>query len=84
LILISCIIISKKIEIKYLLEYIFRYLYYFSINKNLFNSKLDLSNNIKLDKKFFNTKINKLDILENKKNNKIIKYYILLEQQLKL
>jgi len=84
LILISCIIISKKIEIKYLLEYIFRYLYYFSINKNLFNSKLDLSNNIKLYKKFFNTKINKLDILENKKNNKIIKYYILLEQQLKL
>ena len=84
MILISCIIISKKIEIKYLLEYIFRYLYYFSINKNLFNSKLDLSNNIKLDKKFFNTKINKLDILENKKNNKIIKYYILLEQQLKL
>ncbi len=84
MILISCIIISKKIEIKYLLEYIFRYLYYFSINKNLFNSKLDLSNNIKLYKKFFNTKINKLDILENKKNNKIIKYYILLEQQLKL
>ena len=59
-------------------------MYYFFINKDLLNSKLDLSNNIKLYKKLFNTKINKLDILENKEDNKIVKYYILLKQQLKL
>jgi len=76
LILASCIIISKRIETKYLLKYIFRYLYYFSINKNLLNNKLNLSNNIKLYRKFFNTKINKLDILKDKKNNKIVKYYV--------
>jgi len=54
-------------------------LYYFFINKDLLNSKLDLSNNIKLYKKFSNIKINKLDILEDKKDNKIVKYYILLK-----
>ncbi len=74
----------KKIKTKYLLKYIFKHLYYLFINRDLLNSKLDLSNNIKLYKKFFNTKINKLNILENKENNKIVKYYILLKQQLRL
>ncbi len=83
-ILVFCVIISKKAKTKYLLKYIFRYLYYFSINRDLFNSKLDLSNNIKLYRKFFDIKINKLDILKDRKNNKIVKYYILLEQQLRL
>jgi len=59
-------------------------LYYLFINKDLFNNKLDLFNNIKLYKKLFNTKINKLNILEDKKDNKIVKYYILLKQQLRL
>ncbi len=79
-----CVIISKRTETKYLSEYIFRYLYYFSINRDLFDNKSDLSNNTKLYKKKFDTKINKLDILENKKDNKIVKYYILLRQQLEL
>ena len=79
MILIFCIIIFKKIETKYLLEYIFRYLYYLSINRDLLNNKLNLSNNIKLYKKLFNTKINKLNILENKNSNKIVKYYTLLK-----
>jgi len=81
---VSCVIISKKAETKYLSKYIFRHLYYLSINRDLLNSKSNLSNNIKLYRKFFDTKINKLDILENKKDNKIVKYYILLKQQLKL
>jgi len=59
-------------------------LYYFFINKKLLNNKLDLSKNIKLYKKNFDTKINKLDILKDKKNNKIIRNYILLKQQLEL
>jgi len=84
LILVSCVIIFKRVETKYLSKCIFRYLYYLSINGDLLNSKLDLSNNIKLYRKFFNTKINKLDILEDKNNNKIAKYYILLKQQLEL
>ncbi len=84
MILVSCVIISKKIEIKYLLKYIFKYFYYLFINRDLFNDKLSLFNNIKLYKNFFNTKINKLNILENKENNKIVKYYILLKQQLRL
>ncbi len=75
----SCVIISKRIETKYLSKYIFKHLYYLSINRNLLNSKLDLSNNTKLYRKFFDTKINKLDILKNKENNKIVKYYILLK-----
>ena len=79
MILIFCIIIFKKIETKYLLEYIFRYLYYLSINRDLLNNKLNLSNNIKLYKKLFNTKDNKLNILENKNSNKIVKYYTLLK-----
>jgi len=54
-------------------------LYYLFINKDLLNNKLDLSNNIKLYKKFFNTKINKLNILKDKEDNKIVKYYILLK-----
>ncbi len=79
LILVFCIIIFKKAKTKYLLKYIFRYLYYLSINRDLLNSKSNLSNNTKWYRKLFNTKINKLDILEDKKNNKIIKYYILLK-----
>ena len=59
-------------------------MHYFSTNRDLINNKLDLFNNIKLYKKFFNTKINKLDILKNKKNNKIVNYYTLLRQQLEL
>ncbi len=54
-------------------------MYYLSINRDLLNNKLDLSNNIKLYRKNFDIKINKLDILEDKNNNKIIKYYILLK-----
>jgi len=81
---VFCVIISKRAETKYLLEYIFRYLYYLSINRNLLNNKLDLFNNTKLYRKFFDTKINKLDILEDRKDNKIVKYYILLKQQLEL
>ncbi len=80
----SCIIISKIIEIKYLIKYFLRHLYYLSINRNLTNSKLNLFNNIKLYKKLFNTKISKLDILKNKEDNKIIKYYTLLKQQSEL
>ncbi len=71
------IIIFKRIETKYLLKYIFRYLYYFFINKDLFNNKLNSFNNIKLYKKFFNIKINKLDILKDKDNNKIINVIML-------
>ncbi len=74
----SCVIIFKKAETKYLLKYIFRYLYYLSINRDLLNNKLNLSNSIKLYRKLFDTKINKLDILEDKNNNKIVKYYFLL------
>ncbi len=83
-ILVFCVIISKRAKTKYLSKYIFRHLYYLSINRDLLNDKLDLSNNTKLYKKLLNTKINKLDILEDKENNKIVKYYILLKQQLKL
>jgi len=43
-----------------------------------------LSDNTKLYRKLSDTKINKLDILEDKENNKIVKYYTLLKQQLKL
>jgi len=75
---VSCVIIFKKAETKYLLKYIFRYLYYLSINRDLLNNKLNLSNSIKLYRKLFDTKINKLDILEDKNNNKIVKYYFLL------
>ncbi len=83
-ILVSCVIIFKRAKTKYLLKYIFRYLYYLSINRDLLNNKLDVFYNIKLYRKFFDTKINKLDILENRDSNKIVKYYILLKQQLKL
>ncbi len=78
-ILVSRVTIFKKTKIKFLLKYIFRYLYYLFIKKDLLNNKLDLFNNIKLYKKLFNTKINKLDILEDKNSNKIVKYYILLK-----
>ncbi len=71
-ILVFCVIIFKRVEIKYLLKYIFKYLYYLSFNRNLFNSKLNLSNNIKLYRKIFDTKINKLDILKNKKLTKLL------------
>jgi len=54
-------------------------LYYLFINKDLFNNKLNLFKNIKLYKKLFNIKINKLNILKNKKDNKIVKSYILLK-----
>ncbi len=57
LILVFCVIIFKRVEIKYLSKYIFKYLYYLSINRNLFNSKLNLSNNTKLYRKIFDTKI---------------------------
>jgi len=83
-ILVSCVIIFKRIETKYLLKYISRYLYYLSINRDSINNKLNLSNNIKLYKKSFDTKINKLDILENENNNKIVKCYVLLKQRLRL
>ena len=83
-ILVFRVIIFKKAKTKYLLKYISRYLYYFFINRSLLNNKLSLFNNIKLYKKFFDTKINKLGILEDKNNNKIVKYYILLKQQLRL
>ncbi len=75
---------SKRAETKYLSEYIFRHLYYFFINRDLFNSKSDLSDNTKLYRKLSDTKINKLNILENREDNKIVKYYILLKQQLEL
>jgi len=81
---VSRVIISKRAETKYLSKYIFRYLYYLSINRNLLDGKSDLSNNTKLYRKFFDTKINKLDILEDREDNKIVKYYILLKQQLEL
>lgn len=84
LILAFRIIIFRRINTKYLLKCFLKHLYYSFINKDLINSKLNLSNNIKLYKKFFNTKINKFNILKNKKNNKIISNYILLRQQLKL
>ncbi len=80
----SRVIISKRIETKYLSKYIFRYLYYLSINRDLLDNKSDLSNSTKLYRKLFDTKINKLDILEDKKDNKIVKYYILLKQRLEL
>ncbi len=83
-ILASCVIIFKRVETKYLLEYLFKYLYYFFTDKDLSNDKLDLSKNTKLYKKFFDTKISELDILKDKKNNKIIRNYILLKQQLEL
>ncbi len=79
LILVFRVIIFKRAKIKYLLKYLFKYLHYLFINKDLFNNKLNLSKDIKLYKKFFNIKINKLNILKNKKNNKIIKSYILLK-----
>ncbi len=76
---ITRVIIFKRVETKYLLECISRLLYYFSINRDLLNNKLDLFNNTKLYRKSFDTKINKLDMLEDKKDNKIVKYYILLK-----
>ncbi len=79
-----CVIISKRAETKYLSKYIFRHLYYLSINRDLLDGKLDLSNSTKLYKKLFDIKINKLDILEDREDNKIVKYYILLKQRLKL
>ncbi len=82
LILVFRVIIFKKAKTKYLLKYLFRYLYYLFINKYLYNNKLNLSNNIKLYRKSFNTKISKLNIFKDKENNKIAKYYILLRQQL--
>ncbi len=84
LILASCVIILKRAKIKYLSKYLFKYLYYLFINKDLSNNKLNLSKDIKLYKKFFDTKINKLNISKNKEDNKIVKNYILLRQQLKL
>jgi len=68
----------RRIDTKYLLECSLRYLYYLSTNRDLINNKLDLSNNIKLYKKFFDTKISKLDILKNMKDNKIVNCYTLV------
>jgi len=84
LILASCVIILKRAKTKYLSKYLFKYLYYLFINKDLSNNKLNLSKDTKLYKKFFDTKINKLNISKNKEDNKIVKNYILLRQQLKL
>jgi len=75
---VSCVIISRRANIKYLLEYSLRHLYYFFTNKDQINSKLNLFNNIKLYEKFFDTKISKLDILDNKKDNKTINHFTLL------
>jgi len=71
-ILASCVIIFKRAKTKYLLECFFRHLYYLFINKDLLDSKLSLSNNTKLYKKFFDIKISKIDILVDKKDNKIV------------
>ncbi len=79
LILASRVIMSKRAKTKYLSKYISRHLHYLSTNRDLLNDKSSSSNDTKLYKKFFHTKINKLDILEDKNNNKIVKYYILLE-----
>ena len=73
------VIMLKRAKTKYLLKYLFKYLHYLFINKDLFNNKLNSFNNIKLYKKFFNIKINKLDILKDKDNNKIINV-IMLDQ----
>ncbi len=78
-ILASRVIMLKKIEIKYLLRYLFKHLYYSFINKDLFNNILNLFKNAKLYRKFFDIKINKLDMLKDKKDNKVIKSYILLK-----
>ena len=78
-ILASRVIMLKKIEIKYLLRYLFKHLYYSVINKDLFNNILNLFKNAKLYRKFFDIKINKLDMLKDKKDNKVIKSYILLK-----
>jgi len=67
-----------KIKTKYLLEYLLRQLYYFSIFKELTNCKLDLFVNIRLYKKSFNTKIKELNIFINKINNKLVNSYCLL------
>ncbi len=83
-ILVFCVIISKRAETKYLSEYFFKYLYYLSTNKDLSDNKSDLSKNTKLYRKFFDTKISKLDISKNKKDSKTVRSYILLKQQLEL
>jgi len=81
---VFCIIISKRAETKYLSEYLFKYLYYLFTNKDLSDSKSDLSENTKLYKKFFDTKISELDMSKNRENNKTVRNYILLKQQLEL
>jgi len=68
-VLASRVIISKTTKTKYLLKYLFRHLYYLFINRDLLNSNSSSSNNNKLYKKLFNTKISKLDILEDKEDN---------------
>ena len=78
------VIISKRAETKYLSEYLFKYLYYFFTNKDLSDGKSDLSENTKLYKKLFDTKISELDISKDKENSKIVRSYILLKQQLEL
>ncbi len=78
-ILVSCVIISKRAETKYLSEYFFKYLYYLSTNKNLSNGKSDSSENTKLYKKLFDTKISKLDMSKDRKDNKTVRNYILLK-----
>ena len=59
-------------------------MYYLFINRDLLNSKLSLSNNTKLYKKFFDTKINKLDILEDKKDNKIFKIFYFIRATIRI
>jgi len=55
-------------------------LYYLSINKDSLDGKLGSSNNTKLYKKLFDTKISELGISEDREDDKIAKNYILLEQ----
>jgi len=69
LILASYVIIFKTTKTKYLSKHLFRHLYYLSINRDLLVNNSNSSNNNKLYKKLFNTKISKLDILEDKEDN---------------
>jgi len=62
----------KRAKTKYLLKYLFKYLHYLFINKDLFNNKLNLFKNAKLYKKFFDIKISELDMLKNEKTIKLL------------
>jgi len=66
------VIMLKRAKTKYLLKYLFKYLHYLFINKDLFNNKLNLFKNAKLYKKFFDIKISELDMLKNEKTIKLL------------